>query len=423
MEIICVSIAVVSLCCLRGLFVATQVSLRQQRWGTLKISPLSPEPHWAVQQLLRHPERTERMLRFNVQFVTLISGGLGLLLLYPLHAYTQSPYFSLEILLGVGAIAVYYLIGDCLPRRLALVTAPKSLCWTAWPVLVTAALTLPLRYGIEALGGLVLRLESNLPFRDDALRREAVDKTAADASPIIRQIVANVFRFQELTLQDVLLPRHQIQYFNLRDSIEANLDLARETGHTRFPLCDEDLDNCVGIVHIKDLFRYRGDLKQLDSYKAVKRKIIRLPLDKPLEATLQALLSWKVHMALVTDEFGGTIGVITLERLLEELVGSIQDEFDHEEANIVSLSGNAYRVLGLTPLHDLEETLGVTMDKEEIATFGGLITAELGRIPKQHERLELNGMQVLIEEVDDKRVIATKVILTENNEAVGSVSL
>ena len=111
-------------------------------------------------------------------------------------------------------------------------------------------------------------------------------------------------------------------------------------------------------------------------------------------------------MAIVIDDFGGTIGVLTLEAILEELVGDIQDEFDIEESWITALSAQRYRVSGLVPLHDLEEALDVFIENDAVSTFGGLITQELGRIPEKGETLELNHLKIVVDEVDEKRVIS-----------------
>jgi magnesium and cobalt transporter len=134
-----------------------------------------------------------------------------------------------------------------------------------------------------------------------------------------------------------------------------------------------------------------------------------------LEEALQRMLRAKFHMALVSDQFGGVLGVITLEGILEELVGDIQDEFDSEEAPIVALrSPGVFRISGLTPLHELEEQFNLQIDNDEVSTFGGLITAELGCIPKRGERLSAYGLQIEITDVDDRRIISTLVTTAGN---------
>ena len=191
-----------------------------------------------------------------------------------------------------------------------------------------------------------------------------------------------------------------------------NLELAKQTGHTRFPLCEGSLDHCIGLIHIKDIFRFREDSQSID-LRRIKRPIIRVGQDENLSDILELLLRSKAHMALAVDEFGGTAGVITLENIIEEIVGDIQDEFDTEEANIKRLRDGEYLVSGLTPLHDLEKELDVELDTKEASTLGGLITSELGHIPAQRTRINMPPLHVVVTEVDEKRVIAARVTVQE----------
>jgi len=134
-------------------------------------------------------------------------------------------------------------------------------------------------------------------------------------------------------------------------------------------------------------------------------------LETPLEEALQRMLRARFHMALVEGEFGEFVGVVTFESILEEIVGEIQDEFDRDEAQIRKLrSSGAYRITGATPIHDVSKALGVDISSDEVSTFGGLITGELGHIPKRGEELVIAGMRIIIDEVDERRVIAARVV-------------
>jgi len=199
-----------------------------------------------------------------------------------------------------------------------------------------------------------------------------------------------------------------------------NLKVMKEAGHTRFPLCHSSLDDCIGILHIKDMFRLSGPLAAVDLVK-VKRNVATFELETPLEAALERMLRAKFHMALAVDEFGGIVGVVTFESILEELVGEIQDEFDSEEDQIRALRApHTYRVSGLTPIHDLEEALGVEVENDDVSTFGGLITGELGRIPARGDTLSLAGMRITIDEVDERRVIAVRVVVCSHSAGAQS---
>ncbi|MEC8614460.1 MAG: transporter associated domain-containing protein, partial [Verrucomicrobiota bacterium] len=146
-----------------------------------------------------------------------------------------------------------------------------------------------------------------------------------------------------------------------------------------------------------------------------KRNVAIFPLETPLEDALERMLRAKFHMALAVDEFGGSVGVITLESILEELVGEIQDEFDSEDEQIVMLGdGRRFRISGLAPIHDIEQELEIEIDNEEVSTFGGLITGELGHIPEPGERLKCYGLSIIVDDVDGRRVIAATVELAQS---------
>ena len=185
-------------------------------------------------------------------------------------------------------------------------------------------------------------------------------------------------------------------------------------GHTRYPLCPGECYEFLGLIHIKDIFLWREPVSEIDLMK-LKRNVAVFPLDTPLEDALERMWRAKFHMALAVDDFGGNVGVITLESILEELVGEIQDEFDSEEEQIVVIGdGRRFRISGLAPVHDIEEVLDIEIDNEEVSTFGGLITGELGHIPEPGEQLKCYGLSITVDDVDGRRVITATVELDKS---------
>jgi CBS domain containing-hemolysin-like protein len=235
------------------------------------------------------------------------------------------------------------------------------------------------------------------------------DETNEEMSSGIRQIVGNTLQLRNLDAQDILMPRNQIQVLELNDPIEKNLALAKSSGHTRFPLCDGDLDHCVGIVHIKDVFRQMAEGKEV-KLEDIKRDFSTFSPEVPLIEVLQKMLRGRLHMALVRDEFGGAIGVVTLEDALEEVVGEIKDEFDAgEEDPIRKRDDDSFFIAGLAQTHDVEEILGIKFGNDEVSTFGGWITMALGRIPQTGESFLLSNLEITVEKAEDGRVIETSV--------------
>ena len=181
--------------------------------------------------------------------------------------------------------------------------------------------------------------------------------------PEVFEIVGNTLEMGHLHVRDVLVPRNQVQVLNYEDPIEECLKIARSSGHTRLPICKGNLDHCIGIIHVKYAFRLMCEGKSVD-FKSLSKAPAILSADDPLPVALKKMMKWKVHMALVQDEFGGIDGVITLEDILEEVVGEIQDEFDAEEEDVVKISEGEWTISGLTPLHELPSEL--QMEEPEV---------------------------------------------------------
>ena len=220
----------------------------------------------------------------------------------------------------------------------------------------------------------------------------------------------------QLKVQDVMVSRKQVQILDWQDGLEKNLEIARSCGHTRLPLCEGDLDHCLGIIHVKYAFRLLGKEPDKLSLRSITKAPARVSAEDPLPLALRKMMKWKVHMALVGDEFGGIDGVITLEDILEEVVGEIQDEFDADEADIEQLNEQSWKISGLTPLHELPEALNIDDEEEEVTSFGGLITQEFGKIPEAYETLRLKNLEVTILEADETRIGLTEVRLLDPSE-------
>lgn len=310
------------------------------------------------------------------------------------------------------ALMIQAFLGEFVPRGLGLQYPLQTLRVGAIPTTLASFFLLPVMRPLNFFtGGLLRAFGADEHATVDSLDvEEQIDIMESEggeelgAHSVAQKILKNALTLRELDVSDVLLPRNQVQYFDLFDSVSENLKMARMTGHTRFPLCEGDLDNCIGLIHIKDIFRSGLNSKGLDLRK-FNREILRFKEDMPVEDALEQLMQQKKHMGLVVDEFGGTQGVLTLERILEVIVGEIQDEFDVEEANIKKIGNGDYAIMGLTPLHEVEECFDIEFETDEVSTFGGLITSELGEIPQKGQQLIVDDLNIRVTEVDETRVI------------------
>lgn len=317
-------------------------------------------------------------------------------------------------------VSVFYVLAELLPRALA-IRRPEGILKRFGSLVATCLVVLiPNLWLIGKIKEKVYRvlnlnLDNDLNPLDIEVQLRAMGEDHIVLSPVVRKIIDKAIQMPDLDVSDILLPRNQVNWINLHEDPKMSLSMARKTGHTRFPLCEGDLDRCVGIIHIKDIFRDPNPDEQINLRK-IRRPVATLGLEDKLMEALQKLLGLKVHMAIVFDEFGGAVGVVTLERILEELVGEIQDEFDMEDEEIVPLGMNRFRVDGLTPIHELEERLKMNFGRDDVSTFSGLITSELGRIPEKEEKLVYGELEIVVTEVDEKRIIATELEVIPSRE-------
>ena len=223
-----------------------------------------------------------------------------------------------------------------------------------------------------------------------------------EVSPLGRKLVLNVLDLRERVVRDIMTPRNEVVYLDLEDDFETNAKKAIASKHTRFPLCRENLDNTIGLIHIKDLVTMMNDSSP-DLMK-IKRELVPVPEMMPLEKLLTLFLSKHAHLAIVFDEFGGTVGMVTLEDVLEELVGDIQDEFDTEKAEFQKINANEFTVDGTLGLYELNDLAKLDLESADVSTIGGYVTHLLGHLPKQGEQVKIDGYLVTVSQTEARRV-------------------
>ncbi len=233
---------------------------------------------------------------------------------------------------------------------------------------------------------------------------------AAQGSPDRRNLILNALDLRQRTAREVMRPRNEVTVFDSAATLAECLAIAEKTRYSRFPICDDgDPDKARGVIHIKDLYAFRDRAKTAADLLPLARKLICVPETARLEKLLQRFLEKKSHFAFVVDEFGGTLGIVTLENVIEALVGQIQDEFDAEATQFVRRSENIWEVSGMLPLHDLENIIGPVQHDESVATASGLVTERLGGFPKTGDRFAAGDYELHVEEMDGLRVARLKI--------------
>jgi len=206
-----------------------------------------------------------------------------------------------------------------------------------------------------------------------------------------------------------MVPRADIAYLSVAHPLEENLAVVTHAAATRFPLCSTDIDHVIGMVHVKDLFNRRDQLRSSEDLAAIKREILFVPETRPLDLLQRDFQQRRTHMAIVVDEYGGTSGLVTLEDVIEEIVGEIQDEFDREPPTVEETpEGLVFD--GLTLVDDVADRIGIKLpETADVSTLGGFVTARVGRMPRPGDKVSVDGYDFTVVEIRGRRV--TKVLV------------
>ncbi len=264
--------------------------------------------------------------------------------------------------------------------------------------------------------GLVARIKRAFkgePWSRDEIQTFIQSEVELDAEE--KSMLSGVLEVSETQVREVMVPRSQMVVIDIEQDFDEILALIVESGHSRFPVIGEDRDEVLGILLAKDLLRYFGSdaAKQL-TIKKLLRPASVIPEPKRLNALLKEFRASHNHMAIVVDEYGGIAGLLTIEDVLEEIVGEIDDEHDHEEAEFIRPDGDrngkpSFAVRALTRVEDFNEYFECELDDEEYDTIGGLVMHELGRLPRRGEKIDFGGFRFSVIKADKRRIDALQV--------------
>ena len=242
-------------------------------------------------------------------------------------------------------------------------------------------------------------------FLKDACQRELLDSDSLS-------MIEGVLEVSEMRVRDVMIPRSQMNVLEIDDPLPKLLAQVIESGHSRIPVIDDDRDDIVGILLVKDLLRYfaegGGELDLRDLLRPAKF----IPESKRLNVLLKEFRSNRLHMAIVVDEYGGVAGLITIEDVLEQIVGEIDDEHDEidEEDNIRELGEHHFQIKALTPVEDFNDYFGAQFSDDKADTIGGLVMMELGHLPKRGEQVYVSGYKFRVMRADNRRIHSLELI-------------
>jgi len=234
------------------------------------------------------------------------------------------------------------------------------------------------------------------------LLRGAHDRNLMDGDAL--SIIEGALSVSEMQVRDIMVPRAQMDVVSVHDPLEKIVDFALDTAHSRFPAIGESKDDVIGILLAKDLLRHFAG-REFDLRDSL-RPAVFIPESKRLNVLLREFRASRNHMAIVIDEYGGVAGLVTIEDVLEQIVGDIEDEYDFDEAagNIVLDNLGRYRVKATTGIADFNAAFGTAFASDDYATVGGLVMHHLGRVPRRNEALALDGLRLQVLRADSRRV-------------------
>lgn len=421
-------LVIAGLILINGFFVTVEFALVKVR--SSQIDQLADQGSWAARLTSKALDHLDFYLSASQIGITVASLVLGRAMHDWVEPLVQAGFERLGIpstriaVLGVSIAIVplvalslvtflHMALGEQAPKSLA-IRAPKPLAlFTAPPLVILSYVFSPIIWLLNKASNLTLwalglgqTSTDELSHTEEELRLIVAESVAGGhLSRTERMMIENVLNLEEKTARRVMVPRPDIVYLSLARPFDENLRLARQTGHTRFPLCEDDLSTVIGMIHVKDIFRAgtyqqngRIDLRQLA------RKIPFLPVSLRLDQLLLEFQRNRVHLAMLLDEYGSVVGMVTLENVLEELVGPIQDEFDRETPLIVPVGDNTFEIDASCPLDVLAETCGVEIPETDAETVGGLVLDRLGRLAKPGDQVTIDGHRLTVIRADPTRI-------------------
>ncbi|SCX55746.1 HlyC/CorC family transporter [Nitrosospira sp. Nsp1] len=245
-----------------------------------------------------------------------------------------------------------------------------------------------------------------------ALLHSAYERNLFDSDAL--SMIEGVIQVSEMQARDIMVPRSQMSVIDISETPDKFIPLVIETAHSRFPVTENDKNNVIGILLAKDLLRYFAGEEEFD-VRDMLRPVVFIPESKRLNVLLKDFRSNRNHIAIVVDEYGGVAGLVTIEDVLEQIVGDIEDEHDFDEAedNIVQDPGGHYRVKAITEIDDFNERLGAELSDVDYDTIGGLVLHKFGRLPKRGEEVSVGTFRFIVLRADSRRLYT---LLVEKDE-------
>lgn len=403
-----------------GFFAAAEMALVSLREGQIRALMHRGRRGQRAARLAQDPNRFLSAVQIGVTLATLLSGTVGEATLAGhlrtalLHQGLTSGWASALSLIIVTVVISYFtlVLGELAPKRLALQRPEKAAMLAAPTLDRISVLARPLVWLLSRSINLVVRILGGDPaagrgvMTEEELRDVVAGHQALSADE--RHIVGEVFNAGKRQIREVLVPRTEVEFLAAGTPLQRALEIVAGERYSRFPVYQQSYDDVIGFIHVRDLIDPQFTSRQL-TVSDILRPVKLLPVSKTVLSALSEMRRDKAHLAIVMDEYGGTAGIVTLEDLVEELIGDIQDEYDVDEGQPKQLRGGAIEVEGLLNLDEFAEQTGIELPEGPYETVAGYMLATLGQLPTGHEAVEVAGHRLTVLAMDGRRIARVRV--------------
>ncbi len=405
-----------------GIFAAAETALISLRESQVKkLSASKGRRGKRLEKLMEDPNRFLGAVQVGVTLAGFLSAGYGASRLVPIFAPTFENFgltnsVAETIALVAGTLLIAYLslvVGELTPKRLALQHAERYALFLTGLVDVMARITAPFIWFLSKSSDALLRILGGDPAagKEQISGEELRGMVAAheDLTDAERELIDDVFSAGDREIREIMIPRTEVAFLDADLPVFKAVKIVADKPHSRYPVSDESQDDVVGFVHVRDLLdpELQGRSIRIGD---LAREVLRLPGSKQVIPTLTQMRAASAHLAIVVDEYGGTAGIITMEDLVEELIGDIRDEYDTDASEGVITPGTDLMVDGLLNLDDFAEQTLIELPEGPYETVAGLIAAELGRIPMVNDEVNVPGCRLTVVEMDGRRVSRIHVV-------------
>jgi putative hemolysin len=375
-------------------------------------------PQSRVRRLMRDPEKLLITILIGNTLVNTAAASIGAIValyFFPPASHAAGVTLTYEVLAVTLIILVF---GEVTPKMLA---TQKNVAVARVGAVVLTGVMRAFRYAVDFLAAFLLRIggrlaKSDRPFitAEELRTIVAVEEERGTLEEQERDMIHSVMAFGDTVVRELMVPRADMECLEDSTTVAETVARAKEIGFSRLPVYDGDIDHVVGVLYVKDLLRLDTDADRGRPIAGFIRPAYFTPENKKAGELLRELQRKRIHIAIVVDEYGGTAGLVTLEDLVEEIVGDIRDEYDEEEPLVRVVDERTVVADGSVRLGELAEELGVDIEAGDVDTLGGYLMDAFGRIPSPGETLERNGLGFLVESVHEQRI--TKVRVTRLSE-------